>query len=106
MNKEKCLSLPRDDATPQGLLKHTKLMMLNCLDNPTSATGAFFDETVDVAEKNNICVVHDFVYGALGFDGERPVISRVIVTQTAQPGWLLEGFLLKGFRLIIMEYGL
>ncbi|MBP3038403.1 pyridoxal phosphate-dependent aminotransferase [Bacillaceae bacterium Marseille-Q3522] len=52
-----------------------KLMFLNYPNNPTGAvaTEKFFADTVAFAEKNNICVVHDFAYGAIGFDGKRPI---------------------------------
>lgn len=32
-----------------------------------------FDETIHFANKHNILVVHDFAYGAIGFDGQKPV---------------------------------
>ena len=49
-------------------------MYLNYPNNPTGgvATSAFFTETVQFAKENNIAVAHDFAYGAIGFDGERP----------------------------------
>jgi L-glutamine---4-(methylsulfanyl)-2-oxobutanoate aminotransferase len=52
-----------------------KLMVLNYPNNPTGATAtkAFFEETIKLAEENGICVVHDFAYGAIGFDGEKPL---------------------------------
>lgn len=55
-------------------LDKAKLMFLNYPNNPTAgvATPSFFDETVEIAKKHHICVVHDFAYGALGFDGEKP----------------------------------
>ncbi|WP_430790726.1 pyridoxal phosphate-dependent aminotransferase [Virgibacillus flavescens] len=55
-------------------LDNSKLMFLNYPNNPTSATATkdFFDETVAVAKKHNICVLHDFAYGAIGFDGKKP----------------------------------
>lgn len=55
-------------------LNKSKLMFLNYPNNPTSATATedFFDETVAVAKKHNICVLHDFAYGAIGFDGKKP----------------------------------
>ncbi|MBT2215628.1 pyridoxal phosphate-dependent aminotransferase [Virgibacillus dakarensis] len=51
-------------------LGRAKLMFLNYPNNPTAATATkdFFDETVDLAKQHNFCVVHDFAYGALGFD--------------------------------------
>ncbi|MDN4523719.1 pyridoxal phosphate-dependent aminotransferase [Fictibacillus fluitans] len=52
-----------------------KLMFLNYPNNPTAgvATPQFFKETVDFAQKHDILVVHDFAYGAIGFDGQKPV---------------------------------
>ncbi|MCY9399524.1 aminotransferase class I/II-fold pyridoxal phosphate-dependent enzyme, partial [Bacillus haynesii] len=52
-----------------------KLMYLNYPNNPTGAqaTPVFFEETVRFAKSNGICVVHDFAYGAIGYDGKRPV---------------------------------
>ncbi|WP_338471124.1 pyridoxal phosphate-dependent aminotransferase [Niallia sp. XMNu-256] len=51
-----------------------KLMYLNYPNNPTGATAnkAFFEETVAFAKENHIAVLHDFAYGAIGFDGKRP----------------------------------
>ncbi|PEL81959.1 pyridoxal phosphate-dependent aminotransferase [Bacillus wiedmannii] len=55
--------------------KRAKLMFLNYPNNPTGATASkdFFDETIHFANKHNILVVHDFAYGAIGFDGQKPV---------------------------------
>lgn len=52
-----------------------KLMFLNYPNNPTGATAtkSFFEDTVELASKHDICVVHDFAYGAIGFDGQKPV---------------------------------
>lgn len=56
-------------------IKKAKLMFLNYPNNPTgaAATKEFFEETVQLASHNDICVVHDFAYGAIGFDEEKPV---------------------------------
>ncbi|MFC7063635.1 pyridoxal phosphate-dependent aminotransferase [Halobacillus seohaensis] len=56
-------------------LEKAKLMFLNYPNNPTSAVANrdFFEKTIDVADKNDICVVHDFAYGAIGFDDEKPL---------------------------------
>ena len=56
-------------------LEQVKLMYLNYPNNPTGATATlkFFEETVALAKKHNIAVSHDFAYGAIGFDGKRPV---------------------------------
>src|SRR5699024_2650115 len=53
------------------VLEEAKMMFLNYPNNPTAgvATKEFFDETVDLAKEHDICVVHDFAYGAIGFDG-------------------------------------
>src|SRR5699024_12872380 len=47
------------------------MMFLNYPNNPTAAVASedFFEETVEVAKKHNVFVVHDFAYGAMGFDG-------------------------------------
>nr|WP_279665374.1 pyridoxal phosphate-dependent aminotransferase [Ectobacillus ponti] len=52
-----------------------KLMFLNYPNNPTGAvaTKEFFEETVAFANQHDILVVHDFAYGAIGFDGKKPV---------------------------------
>ncbi|WP_326407609.1 pyridoxal phosphate-dependent aminotransferase [Sporolactobacillus sp. THM19-2] len=66
--------LPDYDALPESVLDTARLMFLNYPNNPTAVTAPadFFEQTVRTAEKHNICVVHDFAYGALGFDGKKP----------------------------------
>ena len=56
-------------------LSKAKLMFLNYPNNPTGATATreFFEETIKLANDKDICVVHDFAYGAIGFDGEKPI---------------------------------
>ncbi|MDM5189741.1 pyridoxal phosphate-dependent aminotransferase [Bacillus sp. DX4.1] len=51
-----------------------KLMFLNYPNNPTGATASkeFFEETISFANEHDILVVHDFAYGAIGFDGKKP----------------------------------
>ncbi|MCG1020234.1 pyridoxal phosphate-dependent aminotransferase [Sutcliffiella horikoshii] len=63
-----------EDINPE-VLKSAKLMFLNYPNNPTGAVAnsAFFRETVEVANEHDICVVHDFAYGAIGFDGKKPL---------------------------------
>jgi LL-diaminopimelate aminotransferase len=50
-------------------------MYLNYPNNPTGAvaTGEFFENVVDFAAKNNIVVINDAAYGALTYDGNRPL---------------------------------
>lgn len=52
-----------------------KVMYLNYPNNPTTAlaTPEFFEETVDFASENNICVVHDLAYGPYVFDDQKPL---------------------------------
>ncbi|RYL88973.1 pyridoxal phosphate-dependent aminotransferase [Sporolactobacillus sp. THM7-4] len=66
--------LPDYGSLGDSVLDRAKLMFLNYPNNPTAVTAPadFFKQTVQTAEKHNICVVHDFAYGALGFDGQKP----------------------------------
>lgn len=66
--------LPDYSQINSSTFEKAKLLFLNYPNNPTSATATkvFFDETVAKAKAHNICVVHDFAYGAIGFDGEKP----------------------------------
>ncbi|MBM7659651.1 aminotransferase [Bacillus mesophilus] len=67
--------LPNYDELDPAILDQAKLMFLNYPNNPTGAvaTKEFFEETVQLANKHNLCVVHDFAYGAIGFDGKKPI---------------------------------
>jgi L-glutamine---4-(methylsulfanyl)-2-oxobutanoate aminotransferase len=67
--------LPDFEAIPEEEKDTAKLMYLNYPNNPTGATAdlAFFDKTVALAKKHNITILHDFAYGAIGFDGKKPV---------------------------------
>ncbi|MBS8263221.1 pyridoxal phosphate-dependent aminotransferase [Mesobacillus boroniphilus] len=66
--------LPDYTELSAGELDKAKLMFLNYPNNPTGAVAdkEFFDRTIELARKNEICVVHDFAYGAIGFDGNQP----------------------------------
>ncbi|RAL26882.1 pyridoxal phosphate-dependent aminotransferase [Thermoflavimicrobium daqui] len=67
--------LPDYMKIPTEVLKQAKLMFLNYPNNPTAAiaTFDFFNDTVELAEKHGILVVHDFAYGAIGYDGKKPL---------------------------------
>ena len=67
--------LPDYNKLPKSVLEKAKLMFLNYPNNPTgsTATSDFFEETVSLSLQHDICVVHDFAYGAIGFDGKRPI---------------------------------
>jgi aminotransferase len=56
-------------------LERAKLMFLNYPNNPTAvnAPAAFFEETIRFARKHEIVVCHDFAYGAISYDGKKPV---------------------------------
>ncbi|OKL35547.1 pyridoxal phosphate-dependent aminotransferase [Domibacillus mangrovi] len=66
--------LPDYESLDHERLERAKLLLLNYPNNPTGAQAnpAFFDETVDLARRHSICVVHDFAYGGVGFDGVKP----------------------------------
>lgn len=67
--------LPDYSDIPADVKEKAKLMYLNYPNNPTGAqaTSAFFAETVRFAKDHGICIVHDFAYGAIGYDGQKPV---------------------------------
>lgn len=67
--------LPDYREIPRQVLEEAKLMFLNYPNNPTGATATkeFFKETIKLAERHHICVVHDFAYAAIGFDGKKPL---------------------------------
>ncbi|MDK8179689.1 pyridoxal phosphate-dependent aminotransferase [Paenibacillus sp. UMB4589-SE434] len=67
--------LPQYEALSPSDVERAKLMFLNYPNNPTSAVAnrQFYQDTVSFAAKHNIIVASDFAYGALGFDGKRPV---------------------------------
>lgn len=63
--------LPDYKSMDKTVLDQAKMMFLNYPNNPTAAVASegFFNETVEVAKKHDVFVVHDFAYGAMGFDG-------------------------------------
>lgn len=67
--------LPNYEELNKDVVRKAKLMFLNYPNNPTGATAtkSFFQDTVSFAEKHRIGVVHDFAYGAIGFDGKKPI---------------------------------
>ncbi len=67
--------LPNYSEIDSDTLEKAKVMFLNYPNNPTGAiaTKEFFEETISFAKKHEICVVHDFAYGAIGFDGKKPI---------------------------------
>ncbi|WP_207368946.1 pyridoxal phosphate-dependent aminotransferase [Heyndrickxia coagulans] len=67
--------LPDYNAISSDVLDAAKLLYLNYPNNPTGAVANldFFNQTVKLAKKHEITVMHDFAYGAIGFDGKKPV---------------------------------
>ncbi|MFB7158431.1 pyridoxal phosphate-dependent aminotransferase [Lysinibacillus sp. NPDC056232] len=67
--------LPDYNALSDEVKEMAKLLYLNYPNNPTGGTATleFFEETVRFAKEHNIIVAHDFAYGAIGFDGNKPI---------------------------------
>ncbi len=67
--------LPDYTQIPQAIADQAKLMFINYPNNPTGsvASSSFYEETVRFADRHNVAVISDFAYGAIGFDGKRPV---------------------------------
>ncbi len=67
--------LPDYDALSDEVKERAKLLYLNYPNNPTGGTATleFFEETVSFAKEHQIIIAHDFAYGAIGFDGNKPV---------------------------------
>lgn len=66
--------LPDFSSISDSTWKQAKLMFLNYPNNPTGAVAdrSFFADVVRWAEEREVLVVHDFAYGAIGFDGQKP----------------------------------
>ncbi len=67
--------LPDFGMIPEPILKKARMLYLNYPNNPTGAVAnaEFFEQVVAFARKNNIVVVNDSAYGALTYDGQRPL---------------------------------
>ncbi len=67
--------LPDYSALSAADVNRAKLMFVNYPNNPTAVTApaSFYEETVRFAHQHGIVVASDFAYGAIGFDGKRPV---------------------------------
>ncbi|MFP4219229.1 MAG: LL-diaminopimelate aminotransferase [Phormidium sp.] len=66
--------LPDFSEIPPQVCDRTRMMVLNYPHNPTTATASisFFKEALTFCDKYNIALVHDFPYGDLVFEGDRP----------------------------------
>jgi len=67
--------LPDLSIIPEPVLKKARMLYLNYPNNPTGAVAniEFFEQVVDFASKNNIIVINDSAYGALTYDGYKPL---------------------------------
>ncbi|WP_027417136.1 pyridoxal phosphate-dependent aminotransferase [Aneurinibacillus terranovensis] len=66
--------LPDFSRIERETARQAKLMFLNYPNNPTGAvaSSAFIEEAVEYCLANDILLVHDYAYGAIGFDGQTP----------------------------------
>ncbi len=67
--------LPDLDSIPETVLKKARLLYINYPNNPTGAVAdrKFFEKVVKFAKENNIVVINDAAYGALTYDGYKPL---------------------------------
>ena len=67
--------LPDLGSIPADVLSKAKAIYVNYPNNPTGtmATPAFFRELVDFAHRHGIVIVQDAAYGALTYDGHKPM---------------------------------
>lgn len=67
--------LPDLQSIPSSILKKAKALYLNYPNNPTGAvaTEEFFRDVVEFAHKNSTTIIHDAAYGALTYDGYKPL---------------------------------
>lgn len=61
-------------AISEDVWQRAKLWYLNYPNNPTGAgtTATFLDEVIEQAARKDVIVIHDFAYGAIGYDGKQP----------------------------------
>jgi LL-diaminopimelate aminotransferase len=64
---------PELDAIPVDILQRANLLFLNYPNNPTGATAEIeqFATAVELAQANDLIVVHDSAYSEISFDGYR-----------------------------------
>ena len=76
--------LPDLGSIPADVLGKAKAIYVNYPNNPTGtmATAEFFRELVDFAHKNDIVIVQDAAYGALTYDGHKPM--SILSTEGAE----------------------
>ncbi len=62
------------DDIPTDVAQRAKFLYMNYPNNPTGAvaTADFYEQTVAFAKQNQVGIISDFAYGAIGFDGHQP----------------------------------
>ena len=67
--------LPDLAAIPAATARRAKFFYVNYPNNPTGAvaTREFYEELVAWAKQYEVGIISDFAYGALGYDGNRPI---------------------------------
>jgi LL-diaminopimelate aminotransferase len=96
--------LPDFVKIPESVLKRARMLYINYPNNPTGAvaTTDFFKQVISFALKNNIVVINDAAYGALTFDGQKP-LSFLSVEGAMEVGMevhsLSKAFNMTGWRI-------
>lgn len=67
--------LPDLDSIPLDILKRSKLIYINYPNNPTGqvATMEYYEYLVEFCKKHEIFIISDMAYGALTYDGHKPL---------------------------------
>ena len=67
--------MPDLKAIPADIVKRAKVLYLNYPNNPTGAqaTKEFYEKAIAWAKENSIVIVQDAAYGALVFEGRKPL---------------------------------
>lgn len=73
LKRENDFLIDYDDISAD-VAQRAKLLYMNYPSNPTGAvaTETFYEQTVNFANQNQVGIVSDFAYGAIGFDGHQP----------------------------------
>ncbi len=94
--------LPDWSQVDSQVLEKTKLIYLTYPNNPTgsTATKEVFDEAIAMFKGTDIKIVHDFAYGAFGFDAKNPsILSSENGKDVAIEIYSLsKGYNMSGFR--------
>ncbi len=92
---------------PKDIIEKSKLLYINYPNNPTGQipTKEFYEQVVHFAYKNNILVISDAAYGAIAFDGYKP-LSFLSIDGGSEVGLeihsLSKAFNMTGWRLAFM----